>query len=194
MNKTILSLCDFSGIWSQPYRDNGYNVIQIDIEHGQDVRLLKIPGKVHGIIAQPPCTHFASSGSRWWNEKGDEALLEGLSIVDACLRLVTVCKPSWWVLENPKGRLKDYIGPFQFSFNPCEFAGLSDDPEEEEYTKRTLLWGDFTPPMPLFVGVDSARKPTLGSKFSNTPDVKDRGKIRSQSPQGFSRAFFMANP
>lgn len=37
----ILSLCDYSGRWSQPYRDAGYNVIQIDLKRGNDVRLME---------------------------------------------------------------------------------------------------------------------------------------------------------
>lgn len=40
-NRFILSLCDYSGRWSQPYRDAGYNVIQIDLKRGNDVRLLE---------------------------------------------------------------------------------------------------------------------------------------------------------
>ena len=32
-------------------------------------------GPVHGILAAPPCTHFAVSGARWWKRKGPDALL-----------------------------------------------------------------------------------------------------------------------
>lgn len=39
--KTILSLCDNSGVWSKPYKDAGYNVIQVDIQHGRDARLFE---------------------------------------------------------------------------------------------------------------------------------------------------------
>ncbi len=69
----ILSLFDHSGIWSQPYRDAGYNVHQIHLQNGDDVRLLTykdLPHPVHGILAAPPCTHFAGSGARWWAGKG----------------------------------------------------------------------------------------------------------------------------
>lgn len=52
--KTILSLYDFSGVWSQPYRDAGYNVIQVDLKRGQDVRTLEYPGPLHGILAAAP--------------------------------------------------------------------------------------------------------------------------------------------
>lgn len=32
--RKILSLCDYSGSWSQPYRDAGYEVIQVDLQWG----------------------------------------------------------------------------------------------------------------------------------------------------------------
>ena len=180
---TILSLFDYSGEWSRPYREAGYDVIQVDLKHGQDVRLFeKLPHPVRGILAAPVCTEFAGSGARWWAEKGDPALLEGLSLVDATMRIIAVHEPVWWVLENPVGRLNRYLGPPKMTFNPCDYG----DP----YTKRTCLWGDFTPPMRDPV------EPTEGSKMW----VKYGGKsertkeLRSVTPAGFARAFFDANP
>jgi hypothetical protein len=184
--KTILSLCDYTGVWSQPYRDAGYNVIQVDIEYGQDVRLLPYPDQIHGLIMQPPCTHLASSGARWWRRKGDAALLEALAIVDACLRFVAVSRPVWWVLENPVGRLSRYLGPANYIFDPCDFG----DP----YTKRTCLWGTFTPPFPLFVGENRSVVPVEGSKMHKLPPSSDRAALRSVTPAGFARAFFEVNP
>lgn len=54
--KKIISLCDFSGAWSQPYVDaGGYDVIRIDLQRdGRDVRLLEKMDGVHGILAAPP--------------------------------------------------------------------------------------------------------------------------------------------
>lgn len=194
MVKTILSLCDFTGIWSQPYRDAGYEVIQVDLEHGKDVRLFQFTGKVHGVIAQPPCTHFAASGAKHWERKGEGAIIEGLSIVDACMRIIALSRPEWWVLENPVGRLKRYLGPAVFKFQPHEFAMLADDPTEDAYTKKTCLWGNFIPPCPLFIGQDPSVFPELGSKMHKLPNTPDRAALRSITPEGFARAFFMVNP
>lgn len=178
---TILSLCDFTGNWSKPYRDGGYDVIQVDLQHGEDVRLFKFPKHpVRGILAAPPCTDFAGSGARWWAGKGDAALLSGLSIVDACLRMVAVLDPQWWVLENPVGRLKDYLGPCQFSFDPSDYG----DP----YTKRTQLWGRFNAPMMAKV------EATEGSKMHLMSPSPDRAAKRSETPMGFATAFFESNP
>lgn len=178
---TILSLCDYTGAWSQPYRDAGYDVVQVDIKHGQDVRLFQaLPFPVRGVLAAPPCTHFASSGARWWEGKGEEALLEALAVVDACMRIIVVHRPQWWVLENPVGRLGAYLGAPRMAFDPCDYG----DP----YTKRTLLWGDFREPM-------KARVPaTEGSKMHRLPPSPDRAALRSVTPSGFARAFFEANP
>jgi hypothetical protein len=191
MSRTILSLCDYTGTWSKPYRDAGYEVIQVDIKHGDDVRLFKYPGKVHGIIAQPPCQHFAGSGARWWKSKGDEALIEALALVDACLRFVTVCQPEWWVLENPVGRLIHYIGPWQMNFHPHEYAGWADDPGVEAYTKKTCLWGRFTTPEKKDVG---DQRGSIILDFSPTEDPEERRAARSVTPTGFARAFYEANP
>jgi hypothetical protein len=189
---TILSLCDLTGNWSHPYEEAGYNVVRVDLERGQDVRLLRHLGEpVHGILAAPPCTHFARSGAWKWAEKGEPAILEGLAIVDACLRAVAIYRPEWWALENPIGRLKDYLGPPAWKFDPHQFG--------DAYTKRTWLWGHFTPPVPLFsaqarkaVTVDLTGR--VGGR-DRTTLLSSKDKVgRSATPPGFSRAFYEVNP
>ena len=71
--KTILSLCDYSGAWCEPFRRAGYDVKQYDLKNGEDIVLLKKPaGSVYGILAAPPCTHLANSGARHFKAKGDK--------------------------------------------------------------------------------------------------------------------------
>jgi hypothetical protein len=183
----ILSLCDFSGSWSEPYSEAGYEVITVDLQRGEDIRSLRFLSgrRVHGILAAPPCTHFASSGARWWSGKGDQAVIDGMSVVDACLRAVAVYDPDWWALENPVGRLRDYIGPPVFTFNPCDYG----DP----WTKKTCLWGFFVPPTPMFSPSATRVAPTLGSIVRDKMSSKDKNG-RSETPPGFARAFFEANP
>lgn len=182
----ILSLCDFTGAWSEPYRLAGYHVIRVDLKTGQDIRLFEYPGPVRGILAAPPCTAFAGSGAQYWPEKDrDGRTLEGLSIVDSCLRLVAVCRPVWWALENPVGRLRRWLGPPVFTFHPCDYG----DP----YTKRTLLWGNFQPPEKNPVA--PVRACSQGSWLQKLGGKSERTKeLRSATPPGFSRAFFLANP
>lgn len=179
---TILSLCDLTGEWPRPYKEAGYDVISVDIQRGEDVRLMRIDDlpPVRGVLAAPPCTEFASSGARWWDGKPPELLLEALSVLDACMRIIAVTRPQWHVIENPTGRLSRFLGPSDYSFDPCDFG----DP----YTKRTHLWGQFNHPRKRPV------EPTEGSKMHRVPPGPDRANIRSATPPGFARAFFEANP
>lgn len=176
----VLSLYDYSGMWSQPYRDDGYDVMQVDLKrHGWDVRLTEVPDRpVHGILAAPPCTMFANSGARW--SRTDEQMIDALSMVDAVCRLVLVTKPTWWVIENPHGKLSRWLGPPVMTFQPNDYG----DP----YTKMTCLWGEFNAP------VRQPVEAVLGSKMHLVPPGPNRQAIRSETPAGFARAFFEANP
>ena len=185
-NKLIYSLCDHTGNWARPYMDLACDVELVDLDYGTDIRLLKAPSrKVHGVLAAPPCKHLASSGAGAWEEKGDEALLEGLAVVDACIRFITAVNPVWWCLENPVGRLKHYLGEPRFMFDPCDFGGWNGSDSGDAYTKKTLLWGRFNIPQLRRV------EPVEGSKMHD--EVRDAAK-RSITPMGFALAFCDANP
>lgn len=176
----IWELCSGFGTWSAPYKKAGYTVRRFEILKGRDVRLIqKEKRRPYGILAGPPCTHLASSGARWWDAKGEEALFEGLATVDACLRVIGVHRPKFWALENPVGRLSRYIGKPQLIFDPCDYG----DP----YTKKTCLWGKFNRPKLSRV------EPILGSAMHTLPESKDRWRLRSATPPGFANAFFQAN-
>lgn len=181
---TILSLCDYSGTWSQPYRDAGYDVIQVDLKHGQDIRNFRFQSHpVRGILAAPPCTEFSVSCTRFWKQKDEDGrTAEALRLVDACMRIIAAHDPLWWVLENPVGRLKDWIGPAKMFFDPCDYG----DP----YTKKTGLWGQFNPPAmsKVFPELGSSPITGLGGKSERTKE------LRSITPGGFAQAFFEANP
>ncbi len=177
----ILSLCDHTGNWSRPYLEAGYDVRQIDLQHGQDIRLFEaLPYPVRGVLAAPPCTEFAGSGARWWEGKGERSLLEGLALVDACCRIILVHRPQWWVIENPVGRLNRWLGKPVMLFDPASYG----DP----YTKRTGLWGRFNAPFKTPV------EATEGSRMHRLGPSPDRAARRSETPMGFARAFFEANP
>lgn len=186
-DKIILDLCGGTGNWSQFYRRKNYDVRVVDPAprkglkvEATDVRLLYHPGKVHGILAAPPCTVFAASGARWPRTAQDYT--DALSVVDACLRLVVTCQPEWWVLENPVGKLVRWLGKPVMYFNPCDYG----DP----YTKRTALWGRFNIPEQTPV------EPTEGSKMHRLYGGRSfrTKRARSATPLGFARAFTDANP
>lgn len=198
----ILSLCDYSGIWPAPYKEAGYEVIQVDLKHGWDARLWPSPvspeprvsselndirdyqGRIHGILAAPVCTVFSNAGSRI--PRSDEALKSALALVDACVRLAWVLKPEWWALENPIGKVPKWLGAPVMRFHPCHYG----DP----YKKLTQLWGDFNTDLPL-THVEPEIVCKQGSWVQQLGGSSERTKeLRSMTPPGFARAFFEANP
>lgn len=211
--EVLLSLFDASGAWSQPYVDAGYRVLRFDLTRGQDLMahlpvevILRLRDEGHtfaGVLAAMPCTSFAVSGARWWKDQHDvrdAALVERKygsfaaefheSPLEAALTLVRVSEvivelaaPGFHAFENPIGRMRavaELPAP-RLTFDPCDYG----DP----YTKRTQLFGDFNPALP------TARvTPELGSMMHRLRgDVPEQKALRSQTPLGFSYAFFMAN-
>ena len=186
--KIIIDLCWGTGAWSEPYRQAGYTVIGIDLPI--DVRTWEGYMNIYpyGILAAPPCTHLAGSGARWWKGKGDQTLVEAMSVVDACIRIINYCKARgerdgkpliFHALENPVGRLVRYIGKPVMYFNPCDYG----DP----WTKKTCLWGEFNIPVKTQVA------PVGKNPIWNMPPSPDRAKLRSITPPGFAKAFFKVN-
>ena len=193
--ETIIFLCEQSEQTAKPWRDAGFSVICVDLAvDGQDVRLirhrdlmrtLKENGlKPRGLFTMPPCTDLAGSGARWWEAKGEAALLEALSIVDACFRLAEILRPlglQWFAVENPVGRLSQYLGKPVMTFQPNQYG----DP----YTKRTCLWGwGFSTDLP-----ESYVEPSEGSKMWKLGPSPERARLRSETPAGFAAAFYEAN-
>ena len=202
-DKVILELCGGTGSWSKPYKESGYDVRVIDPQEWLeddfgtgDVRLFKNPKEeIYGVLSAPPCTHFSGSGARHWKKKGKEPLLEGLSVVDACLRIIFITNPKFWVLENPVGRLKHYIGDCKATFQPYEYG--------DAYSKRTCLWGEFNMPEPTDIvepdmveftskkGEKKRMSRIFYESFSLPPN--ERARIRSMTPPGFAKAFYRDN-
>jgi hypothetical protein len=114
--RTLLSLFDETGNAARPYHDAGWNVIQVDLAHGDDVRdfscehLLEMLDEASHIICQPPCTDFTVSGARWWNDKdADGRTAASAELVRQALRTIDFLKPDVWWLENPIGRIATIV-------------------------------------------------------------------------------------
>lgn len=156
----------------------GYLVLRVTLPDDVRITPWRWLGRVHGILAAPPCTVFAASGARW--ERSADQVRAALSVVDACLRAVAIYRPAWWALENPVGRLRRWLGPPTMRFDPCDYG----DP----YTKRTLLWGQFNLPKPAAV------LPERHNRIHRMPESPQRAALRAITPSGFASAFFEANP
>lgn len=183
-DKIILDLCGGTGSWSKPYKEAGYDVRVITWPE-YDVRKYEPPANVYGILAAPPCTDFSVSGAQYWKQKDrDGRTVDSMSIAMACLMIIAKSQPKFWALENPIGRLAGWVGKYNMTFNPCDYG----DP----YTKKTCLWGHFTKPAKN--PVEPIRYTKQGSWLQKLGGKSERTKeLRSITPPGFARAFFMAN-
>ena len=188
--KIILSLFDYSGNWSKFYRENDYEVYQVDLKLGLNILELDKSDypfdKVHGILAAPPCTDFAGSGAQWWKAKDEDGRTEAsLALIDQTLKVIDWFQPTWWALENPVGRLaklRPQLGSVWY-FQPFWYG----DP----YTKKSGLFGKFNKDLPK-----NEVEPTEGSKmWLKYGGKSERTKeLRSMTPLGFAKAFYLANP
>lgn len=174
----ILDLCGGTGSWSKPYRDAGYCVEVVDpVADGRDVRLLeRVLVPVHGILAAPPCTVWSYARNRYAPTEAEK--LASLSVVDACFRIIAAHRPTWWALENPRNKLRRYLGPARLEFYQWEYG----DPGH----KPTCIWGDFTPPM---------KHPRVRTKPSTYKTKQENASPKDAiTPAGFAQAFFQVNP
>lgn len=174
----ILDLCGGSGAWSKPYADAGYDVEIVDPVHdGRDARLLqRLRGWFQGILCAPVCTEFSYARNRY--PPSDAEILHALSLVDACHRIVWVQRPKWWALENPRNKLRRYLGPARLEFYHWEYGDAAHKP--------TCIWGDFTVPM------KHAKTRRKASTYKTK--LENASPIDAITPAGFARAFYEVNP
>ena len=201
--RTIISVFDLTGHWSQPWQDAGYDVVRLDLQTGDDIRDFmdapvewleeKVPnilGRVDGMLIAVPCTDFTNSGSGHWKHKDPDGRTElSKDLVFASLNLVELVDPRFWALENPTGRIAELTGlpPARLIFNPNAYG----DP----YTKQTQLWGNFNANLPTAVvggrKVDGGDGSIMHEKYGGGSTRTKNA--RSVTPEGFAAAFFMAN-
>lgn len=201
MKNIILSLFDYTGNWSRPYRENGYEVIQIDIQHGTDILTWNYKEiereRVYGILAAVPCTDFAISGARHFARKDADGTTEkSKALVYKTLEIINYFSPVFWVVENPMSRIHKCcpeLGEVKFKFNPCDFAGYGateEEQNEQRYNKATWLWGNFNPPEKNRLEPTQKECPMwrqYGGKSLKTKNA------RSATPLGFAYGFYKTN-
>lgn len=190
----ILSLFDYTGNWPLPYKQNGFEVIQVEIKLGTDIMTWDYTqiekGSVYGILAAPPCTHYSVSGAQYWPEKDkDGRTEESNKLVRKTLEIIKYFDPYFWVLENPVGRIDACVPELKkyylMSFNPCDYGNA--------YTKKTKLWGEFNPWL-VQNPVKPERVSSQGSWLMKLGGKSEKTKtLRSKTPMGFAWAFYNAN-
>ncbi len=204
-HKIILDLCGGTGAWSKPYADAGYDVRiatlpSFDILEWRNSWLsdLVFEDKVYGVLAAPPCTMFSMART---NAKTPRDLIGAMQIVQACLEIIWSCQYSgrrlvFWALENPKARLRWFLGKPAMTFNPCDFG--------DAYRKPTDLWGNFNTELkrtPVELNPLQDKQSRLNLQhlqpiphtYVRDPNMSPRAIARSITHTGFAKAFFKAN-
>lgn len=203
--KILIDLFDYTGNAAQPYRENGWNVLQWDIQHGKDVFDFS-PSKVlldHKIgkliiIAAIPCTDYALSGAKHFARKdADGTTAQSQKLVTKVKSIIDFFDEhkilDQWVIENPMSRihkLNPWLGSPVQKFDPCDFAGYDPVPDNSRYNKKTWLWGRFNKIEPKRMEPLSKEYPgfkNLGGKSLATKNA------RSASPLGFCYGFYEFN-
>ena len=148
--KLCIDLCSGFGLFSEPFLKAGWKVIRIDNDekflrvpftHICDVRdmvKLKLIVNVKEptvIVASPPCERF-SLANRMFPKKG---IRQALDMVGAVYEVIAEFRPKYWIVENPKGRLRWFLGKPNSTVSLSDYGG--------KYKKPTDLWHNF--PLPL---------------------------------------------
>jgi len=208
-NRALISLFDYTGNASRPYKEAGWNVIRIDIQHGVDImkwdyirwyQSLEYYSTLPevGIIAMVPCTDYALSGAKHFKgkdsdgrtEQSQKLLAKTKEIIDFFDDIRVL---RFWQIENPMSRihsLNPWMGKPKIKFDPCDYAGYDPVPDNSNYRKKTWLWGKFNIPEPLRMLPKTKEYPgfkNLGGKSLKTKN------LRSITPLGFAYAFYHAN-
>ena len=174
----VLDLCTEFGSEVQAFKDRGHEVKMLGLDGDVDIRCdvrqyyPHVDDKYDFIICHPPCTGFSLANYRLGACKDRNP---DLSIVWACFRIIETLVPKYWILENPRGCLKYFIGEPSYKINYSDFGFAS--------MKPTYLWGSI--PMFNFCTPNKDFKPWKDS-------VPRNPKKRALLPYGLSLAICKA--
>lgn len=149
--KRLISFFDYSGIWSDPFARNGWDVWQYDIKISEFMDINNIDCAetclnefeyADGLLFAPPCTEFTISCNQWWDMKdADGRTAAALQLIHQCEKIANLFMPTdpdydepfFWGLENPVGRLGTLAPELgdPWYFNPCDFAGYLNPTRED---------------------------------------------------------------
>ena len=145
----FLNLCSGTGSVSRPFVENGWEVIEVDIDprygptHVADLNEWDCPyetGFFDVIWASPDCTQYSRART---TAKEPRNLEKADRLVKRCLELISHLQPRVWFLENPDSGLlktRDFMKDIPFvRVDYCMYGAL--------YRKRTRIWtnADWTP-------------------------------------------------
>lgn len=92
-------------------------------------------------LASPPCTQFSIAASRFYRfENGEpqtEDAADALALVHHTVGLIRGLSPTYWLLENPVGKLRHVWRAPNATLTQCQYG--------RALRKPTDLWGDLPP-------------------------------------------------
>jgi site-specific DNA-cytosine methylase len=173
----VLVACEFSGIVREAFRAKGHDAWSCDLlpteilgQHIQGDVLEVLKDGWDLMIAHPPCTHLAVSGSRWFRSKQREQG-EALDFVRA-LMAAPIAKIA---VENPVSVISSRIRKPEQIIQPWQFG--------HGETKTTCLWLKGLPKLTATNIVDGRE-----ARVHKMPPSADRWKLRSKTYQGIADA------
>lgn len=130
----IFDGCTEFGSETKAFRDRGHDVTTLglegDVDIKKDIRDFYTREHYDFMWFSPPCTEFSIAiGKKCKDREVD------LSIVEACFRIVEDTKPAYWIIENPRGCLRYFIGKPNITINYSDYGYIT--------VKPTDLWGVF---------------------------------------------------
>ena len=174
----VLVACEYSGRVRDAFRRRGHDAYSCDLlECEADPRwhyqapVEKVLGRSWDLmIAHPPCTHLAVSGSRHFHRKQREQG-EALDFV----RLLMDSPIPRWCIENPVSIISSAIRPPDQIIQPWQFG--------HGETKATCLWLHNLPRLQS-TDVVEGREP----RVHMMPPGPNRWKERSRTFDGIAEA------
>lgn len=173
----ILIDCEFSGIVRDAFILKGHDVLSCDLlqsekpgPHYQGDVMDIIKDGWDMMIAHPPCTHLAVSGSRWFKDKQQQQA-QALNFVRELMaeNIERIC------IENPISIISSKIRKPDQIIQPWMFG--------HGETKATCLWLKNLSKL-----IPSEIVPGRENKVHRMPPSPDRWKNRSRTFQGIAQA------
>ena len=173
----VLVACEYSGRVRDAFIARGHQALSCDLlptevdgPHYQGSVLDILDAGWDLMIAHPPCTHLAVSGSRWFKNKlaeQEEALVFVRALMDAPIPRIAI--------ENPVSIISSRIRKPDQIIQPWQFG--------HGETKATCLWLKGLPKLSPTHIVDGRE-----NRVHRMPPSPDRWKERSRTYEGIAQA------
>ena len=175
--KILLDLCAGLGGFSQAFKERvDWQVVTVDFNPKFNTTMIldlvdavENPDKYPEfwnlnpdvILASPPCERFSLAV----NSFPKLGIYQAMRVAGACLEIITKMNPKGWILENPKARLRWFLGVPNKTVNLSHFGYRT--------VKPTDFWTNIDIDVPQFV---RERNPE-GISFNQVKSASARAKM-----------------